>query len=147
MKVSRKTLSVVYGVIAVVALVCTWGNVLELLSERGFWGGTIQFWQDVLVNESSRFITADMLFLMVAVFLWMTLEARRLQIPFVWGYIAFGIFIGPSIGVPLFMIHRELKLSKEEPGSQAGTLNTVDVVGLVVCGLVFTIYTGIALSY
>ncbi len=147
MQVSRNTLCVAYLIIGIVASFCTWGNVLGMLSEYGFWEGTIQFWQDVLVNESSRFITADILFFMVAIFLWMILEARRLGLPFVWGYIAFSFFIGPSIGIPLFMVHRELTLSKERAGSHGGTLNTLDVVGLIVCGLVFTVYAGIALTY
>jgi hypothetical protein len=146
MTVSRSVLCVTYGIIALVALVGTWGNVLGLLGEFGFWGGTVKFWQDVLVNESSRFITSDMLFLMLAVFLWMVLEARRLQIPMVWGYLAFSFFIGPSMGVPLFMIHREFKLADKEPGAPGGTLNTRDVLGLIACGLVFTVYSGIALS-
>ncbi len=146
MTVSRKALCFCYGIIALIALVGTWGNVLDLLGEYGFWGGTLKFWQDVLVNESSRFITSDILFLMLAIFLWMVLEARRLQIPFVWGYLAFGFFVGPSIGVPLFMIHRELKPAEREPGTPGGTLHMRDVAGLIACGLVFTVYSGIALT-
>lgn len=146
MTVSRKALCTCYGIIGLIALVATWGNVLGLLDEYGFWGGTLKFWQDVLVNESSRFITADILFLMLAIFLWMVLEARRLQIPLVWGYLAFSFFIGPSMGIPLFMIHRELKLAEKEPGTSAGKLHTYDVVGLVACGLVFAAYSGIALT-
>ena len=57
MTISRKTLCAVYVVIGGLAFVGTWGNVLGIVKQRGFWNGTLLFWQDVLVNESSRFIT------------------------------------------------------------------------------------------
>ncbi len=147
MNVSRKALCITYGIFAAIALIFTWGNVLGFLAELGFWGGTVQFWQDVLVNESSRFITADMLFFMLAVFFWMILEARRRKLPFVWAYIACSFFIGPSIVFPLFMIHRELRPSEDKYESGDGALKPRDLAGLAVCGLAFMVYTGIALTY
>ncbi|MBK7600295.1 MAG: DUF2834 domain-containing protein [Acidobacteria bacterium] len=110
MTVSRKALCVIYGLIGLIAFVGTWGNMLGVLKEQGFWGGTIKFWQDALVNEASRFLTVDILFLGLAVVLWMLLEARRLEIPGVWFYVIFGLFIAISLAMPLFMIHREIKL-------------------------------------
>ena len=146
MTVSRKALCVSYGILGLIALVGTWGNVIGFLGEHGFWGGTLKFWQDVLVNESSRFITIDVLFLAMAVIVWMVLEARRLQIPGVWLYVIFGFLIAISLAVPLFMIHREVKLAAKEPGTPGGTLRLYDVIGLIACGLAFTIFAGIALS-
>lgn len=146
MTVSRKALCVAYGVLGLIALVGTWGNIIGLLGEHGFWGGTLKFWQDVLVNESSRFITIDILFLAMAVVVWMVLEARRLQIPGIWLYVMFGFLIAISLAFPLFMIHREVKLAAKEPGTPGGTLHLYDVIGLMACGLVFTIFAGVALS-
>jgi hypothetical protein len=146
MTLSRKALCVSYGTLGLIAVIGTWGNVLGLLGEHGFWGGTLKFWQDVLVNESSRFITIDILFLAMAVVVWMVLEARRLQIPYVWLYVVSGFLIAISLAFPLFMIHREIKLAAKEPGSPGGTVRLYDVIALMACGLVFTIYAGIALS-
>jgi hypothetical protein len=143
---SRKALCYTYGLIALTALVCTWGNVLGLLGDMGFWGGTLQFWQDVLVNPSSRFVTADILFLMLAVFFWMVLEARRLQMPLVWGYIVFSILIGPSIGLPLFMIHRELRLAGQPVEQGGGRAGALDIAGLCGVAVLFTLYSGYALT-
>ena len=146
MTVSRKALCVTYGIIGLLAIVGTWGNVLGLLGEHGFWGGTLKFWQDVLVNESSRFITIDILFLALAVVVWMVLEARRLRMPYVWLYVLFGFLIAISLAFPLFMIHREIRLAATEPGASGGTLRLYDIIALMACGLAFTIYAGIALS-
>src|SRR5262245_47191696 len=57
MTLSRQALCAVYAVIGITALVTTWANVLGAVQQYGFWEGTVRFWQDTLVNESSRFIT------------------------------------------------------------------------------------------
>jgi hypothetical protein len=146
MTVSRRVLCTSYAVIGLLALMGTWGNILGLVAQNGFFGGTVKFWRDVLINESSRFITVDMLFLGLAVILWMVLEARRLEIPGVWLYIAFGVLIAISLAVPLFMIHRELRLAVVDPGSAAGTLGLGDVVGIVGCGTAFAAFAVLALA-
>ena len=146
MAVSRKALCAVYAVIGVVAFAGTWGNVLGLVGEEGFWAGTIRFWQDTLVNASSRFITIDLLFLGLAIVVWMVLEARRLRIPGVWLYVVAGLLIAISLTVPLFMIPRERKLAALEPGTPAGTLATADAVGLILLAIVFATYAVVALT-
>jgi Protein of unknown function DUF2834 len=146
MTISRKALCVVYALIGLFAFIGTWGNVLSLLPQYGFWGGTLKFWQDVLVNESSRFIAVDLLFFGLAVIVWMVLESRRLKIPGVWLYIAFGLFIAVSVTVPLFLIHRERTLAALEPNTPAGTLRAADVAGLVILAFAFTAFGLVALS-
>jgi len=146
MPVSRKALCAVYAAIGVVAFVGTWGNILGLVGEQGFWSGTIRFWQDTLVNESSRFITVDLLFLGLAVVVWMVLEARRLRIPGVWLYVVAGLLIAISLTVPLFMIQRERKLAALERGAPAGMLAAGDAVGLVVLAIVFAPYAAVTLT-
>ena len=146
MTVSRKALCVSYALIGLIAIVGTWGNVIGLLGEYGFLYGTLKFWQDVLVNESSRFITIDILFLSMTVVVWMVLEARRLQIPGVWLYVVFGFLVAISLAFPLFLIHREVKLAAKEPGTVGGTLRLYDFAGLIACASVFTAYAGVALS-
>jgi hypothetical protein len=146
MTISRKALCAVYALIGVAAFVGTWGNILDVVRQTGFWEGTIRFWQDTLVNESSRFITADTLFLGLAVIVWMVLEARRLKIAGVWIYVVLGLLVAISLFVPLFLIQRERKLAALEPGSPAGTLAAADVAGLVLLGITCTTYAVIALS-
>src|SRR5690349_10793935 len=146
MTISRKALCVVYALIGLFAFVGTWGYVLSLLSQYGFWGGTLKFWQDVLVNESSRFIAVDILFFGLAVIVWMILESRRLKIPGVWFYIVFGLLIAVSLAVPLFLIHQERILATLKPNTPAGTMHAVDAIGIVVLALAFTAFGLVALS-
>ena len=146
MIISRKTLCVLYALIGGLAFVSTWGNVLGLAKQRGFWNATLVFWQDVLVNESSRFITIDILFLGLAVIVWMVLESRRLKIPGVWLYVVFGLFIAISLAVPMFLIHRERKLAALEPNTPAGILHKADIVGVIFLLLAFTAFALFALT-
>ncbi len=146
MTISRKTLCALYALIGGLAFVGTWGNVLGLAKQRGFWNATLIFWQDVLVNESSRFITIDILFLGLAVVVWMVLEARRLKIPGVWLYVVFGLFIAISLAVPLFLIHRERKLAVLEPNAPAVTMHKADIVGIIFLLLAFTAFALFALT-
>ena len=146
MAVSRKALCAVYAVIGVVAFAGTWGNVLGLVGEEGFWAGTIRFWQDTLVNASSRFITIDLLFLGLAIVVWMVLEARRLRIPGVWLYVVAGLLIAISLTVPLFMIQRERTLARLDAGAPAGQLGTGDLAGFITLVAVSLGYAAVALS-
>jgi hypothetical protein len=146
MTVPRKALCGVYALFGLLAFVGAWGNLPAFVGAHGFWGGTVLFWQRTLVNESSRFITVDLLFLALTVVVWMVLEARRLGIPGVWVYVVLGLLIAISLTVPLFMIQRELKLAAREPGSPAGTLRPADVVGIVVLGVISLTYAVVGLS-
>ena len=137
MTISRKGLCAVYGLIGLTTLVGAYGNVLDMLAQKGFFGGTLQFWRDLFVNESTQFLAVDILFLGLGIIVWMLIEARRLGIPAVWGYIFLALFIHISTAVPLFLIHREIKLGEADPASPGGTLRPMDVVGLLVLSIVF----------
>ena len=144
MTISRKALCVVYGVIAVLALIGTWGHNIAYL-DRGFVGANQAFWRDTLANPASRSITADIFFFGLAVFVWMVLEARRLGIRGVWLYMVFGILIAISVTVPIFLIIRERALAASERSSAAGHLHSLDVVGLALFSLGVVAYAVIAL--
>ena len=144
MTVSRKMLCYVYGLIALVAFIGTWGNILAYL-DIGFIGATVLFWKETLVNPASQFITVDVLFLGLAVIVWAVLEARRLGIRGIWIYVAGSLLIAISVAIPLFLIHRERALASAEPESAAGTLTLGDAVALVVLGVVILGYTAITL--
>jgi hypothetical protein len=139
MSISRKVLCTVYGLIGLLALIGTWGNNLHYLG-LGFVGANLRFWQETLANAASRSITVDLLFLMLAVLVWMLLEARRLNMKWVWLYVLFGIFIAISFTFPVFLIFREHALAARDPSSPAGVLKPWDLVGLLGLGAGFTAY-------
>ena len=110
MSVSRRVLCAAYGVIAVLALIGTWGNNLPYLQS-----GFAAFWQDTLANPASRSITVDIFFLTLVVFVWMVLEARRLAMRAVWLYLIFGMLVAISVTVPIFLINRERAMAAAKP--------------------------------
>ena len=141
MSVSRRALCVAYGVIAVLALIGTWGNNLPYLQS-----GFAAFWQDTLANPASRrSITVDIFFLILAVFVWMVLEARRLAMRGVWLYLIFGMLVAISVTVPIFLINRERALAAAKPSDAAGSLHAADVAGLVAVGLGAIAYAALTL--
>jgi hypothetical protein len=144
MSISRKTLCFAYGLIALLAFVTTWANVLSY-SSLGFVGSNVAFWRDTLANPASRFLTLDVFFLGLAVFVWMVLEARRLGMRRVWLYLLFGMLVAISVTVPIFLINRERALAAREPSSAAGTLGTFDVIGLVLVTAAILVYAAVAL--
>lgn len=133
MTLSRGVLCAIYGALALVALVGTWGNNLQLGTFDPV-QANLKFWTDTLATPASRSITVDVLFLSQAVVLWMLIEARRLGMRGVWIYVVGGAMIAISVTMPLFMIHRERVLGRGAPASAGagGRLRVGDVVGYVV---------------
>jgi len=145
MSIPRTALCITYGLVALVALIGTWGNNLDYFGS-GFVETNLMFWRDTLATPASRSITVDILFLGVAVAVWMLLEARRLNMRGAWLYIVFGLLIAISVTVPLFLIHRERVLAKADASSPAGRLTALDVIGLVILGAAATLYTNTTLT-
>src|SRR4026207_1205861 len=144
MPISRKVLCIACGLIALLALVGTWGNNVAYLS-LGFVEANTTFWQETLANPASRSITVDLFFLGLAMFVWMVLEARRLGLRGVWLYLLFAMLIAISVTVPIFLINRERAPAAPEPSSAAGRLHVLDAVGLVLSSVGIVAYAVIAL--
>lgn len=145
MTISRRTISVVYALIGLVALVGCWGNNIQYLS-LGILGANIHFWGETLVNPASRSITIDILFLGLAVIIWMLLEARRLSMRGAWIYVLLGVFVAISAAFPAFLIHRERALAGRDGAASAGTLSATDMLGIAVLGVCMLAYTFEALN-
>jgi len=145
MRISRSALSIAYAAIGLVALIGTWGNNVAYL-DLGLVGATLHFWQETLVNPASRSITVDILFLGLAVIIWMLLEARRLSMRWTWLYILAGLFIAISAAFPAFLIHRERILAKREGSILAGNLSAADLAGLVILALAMLCYAIFSLT-
>ncbi len=146
MVIPRKALCIGYALIGALAFVGSWGNILGSVAQQGFIAGTLQFWTDVLVNGPSRFITVDILFLTLAIAVWMVLEARRLEMPGVWLYLIGGALVAISLAVPLFLIHRERRLAALEPESPAGQLHGYDLVGVAILAVTVIAFAVLALT-
>ncbi len=143
MIIQRNTLVWVYGLVALLALIGTWGNNIHYMtSGLSPLDVNILFWKETLANPASRSITVDIFFLSIPVTIWMMMEARRLQMRGIWFYLVGSVLIAVSMTVPLFMALRERKLAATQP--TAGTLGPTElawVLILTAAVLNYTLYT------
>jgi hypothetical protein len=130
---SSKVLCAAYGAIAVAALIATWSqNVAYLHKPSGF----VDFWVATKVNPASRSITVDIILFGLAATVWMVIEARKHGVRFVWLYVVGGGLIAISVTFPLFLIARELRISRTEP-TRLGPVDTTALVLFAAASLLF----------
>lgn len=130
MVIPRSRLAFFYGVLAFIALLATWHQNLHYFGGDASSGSAfVTFWKETFANPAATSITLDLFLLVVAVSIWMVLEARRLGIPYVWLYVVGGALIAISVTFPLFMLMRERRLATL--GQVQPAITAADAVGLV----------------
>ena len=135
---SRKVVCVVYGAIAVTALILTWANAAPYI--HSLTGFVVTIWQDAKVNEASQFVAAEMDMLAVSSVVLMVIEGRRYGVRFVWAYVAVGYIIAISMAFPLFLIARELKIGTSEDGPRPGRIDTILLAALATFAVALTVW-------
>jgi Protein of unknown function DUF2834 len=133
---SSRVLCIVYAVIAIAALIATWSQNIAYLDKPS---GLIDFWEATKINPASRSITVDIALFLLAAAILMVLEARRVGVRFVWAYIIGGLLVAISVTFPLFLIARELRLSRSDP-SQVRRGDAIGLAILAVLTAAFTIW-------
>jgi uncharacterized protein DUF2834 len=132
---SRKLLCVVYGVIAIAALVATWSQNVAYFDHPA--RSLLDFANDSKVTPSSRSLTVDILFFFFAAAILMVIEARKHGVKFVWLYILGGAAIAISVTFPLFLIARELRMgASDAPSLPARDTILLAVSAVLIAGLV-----------
>ncbi|OBA59194.1 hypothetical protein A5647_18170 [Mycobacterium sp. 1100029.7] len=141
MPTSRKILCVVYGVIAVAALIATFSQTLAY-SDKGA-GSLIAYWKDARILPASRALTSDLMLFGLAAVIFMVVEARKQGIKFVWLYVAASYIIAISAAFPAFLIAREIRISKSDaPGLHVIDTLVLAVVAILTAGLTIWIDAG-----
>ena len=110
---SHRALRIVYGVIAVVALIATWSQNIRHFAQDdsgGLWG----FVKDGYANPAAASLTNDLLLLMAAAWVFMWVEGRRLGMRHLWVYFLLSPTVAISVAFPLFMMARERRLEVSE---------------------------------
>lgn len=109
---AEKTLCIVYAVIAVVALVVTQvNNIAFFLQPQN--GGIVGYVSALYANPAVASFTNDIMLYVVAGYIFMVVEARRLGIRHVWVYLLLSSFIAVSVMFPLFLIARQYQISRQ----------------------------------
>jgi uncharacterized membrane protein len=109
---SEKLLCAVYAIIAVIALIATQTNNAAFFSQPDN-GGLFGYIRAMYANPAMASATNDLLLFALAGWIFMAVEGRRLHIRFVWLYIFLSVVIAISAIFPLFLIAREIKLSRQ----------------------------------
>lgn len=134
MVIPRSRLAFFYGVLAFLALLATWHQNLHYFGGGAAPGSAFAtFWKETFANPAAASITLDLFLLVVAVSIWMVLEARRLGMPYVWLYIVVGALIAISVTFPLFMLMRERRLATL--GQVQPAITGADAIGLLLVAL------------
>ena len=120
-----------YALVAVAALVATWGQNLQYVRAWAEVSALNQFLPDLKANPASRSISVDIGLFLLAAVAFMVIEARRLSVRSVWLYVLFGFLVAISVTFPLFMIARELRLGRAATRDTPWSLTVIDLAGLV----------------
>ena len=104
-----------YAAIATVALVGTqWALVVGIQTAQG--SLMKQMWADLTANPTVVITSIDLLMVFLAAFMFIIIEGRRLAVRW-WGLYAFlCLAIAVSVGFPLFLIARRLRMAGQPVG-------------------------------
>jgi hypothetical protein len=100
----------IYISIAILALIFTWYHNILFLKEGD--NTLLDFIKATVSNDAATSIAYDILFLGLAVNIFMIVEAKRLNIKYVWAYIILSFLIAISVTVPIFLAVRHFKIAK-----------------------------------
>lgn len=106
----KKALCLFYGAVSLAALIATWSQNLAFLAQPDN-GGALGFIQQSMANPAAASLSYDLLFVCLAAFAFMLVEARRLGIRYVWVYIVLSMAVAISVMFPLYLIAREIRLA------------------------------------
>lgn len=130
MSVQQRWLIGFYALVAVIALIATWGQNLTYVWQSGEMSALNQFLPDLRVNPAARSIAVDIGLFLLAASAFMVVEARRLGVRFVWLYILLGFLVAISVTFPLFMIAREMRIAAAPDTPAKWSLTATDTAGL-----------------
>ncbi|MEZ5479274.1 MAG: DUF2834 domain-containing protein [Thiolinea sp.] len=101
----------VYGVLCVLGLVIPMWQFIPWMLEHGF--DLLQFLRDAGANRLAAFAWADVLITTVTLVFFIVVEGGgRLQMKCILPGVLATLVVGPSFGLPLFLLLRERELEK-----------------------------------
>jgi hypothetical protein len=100
----------IYLVFCVVGAVLPYWQFVHWLFERGF--NPTVFLRELSANRISTFFALDVLVSAIVLIIFMRVESARLRIRRRWLPVLATVFVGVSLGLPLFLYMRELALER-----------------------------------
>jgi hypothetical protein len=108
-----RALVTTYLVLAAVALAGTWSQNILFFRELGAVSGPA-FIEACFANHAAASISIDIILFAIAAFVFMGVEARRLEIRFFWLYVVLSFLVAVSVTFPVFMAVRQRRLAGRE---------------------------------
>ena len=104
----------IYLVLSLLGLVIPYSKFIEFITANGF--NLSLFWQQLFANQISSFFALDLIISAVVFWVFLFKEGTRLQMKFLWVYLALDLAIGLSFSLPVFLLmrHRQLNLRSPE---------------------------------
>ncbi len=106
-----KFICATYGLIALFAIPATWINNIAFMRQPN--NSFMDFVNAAYVNAAAASLSNDLLFIAIAVSIFMAIEGKRVGIRYTWLYIVLSGITAISITFPLFLLVRHLKLTKD----------------------------------
>ncbi len=107
-----KSLCILYAVIAIAALITTQINNIAFFQQADN-GGMMGFINALYANPAAASIANDVLFYAFAGCVFMTVEARRIGVRYIWVYILLSFLVAISVTFPIFLIARQYKFAQQ----------------------------------
>jgi hypothetical protein len=98
----------IYLVLCCLGIIVPYAKFIPWLLQHGF--SATQFWHDLFANQISAFFVMDVLVAAIVLIVFSRIESFRVGIQGRWMVILAIILVGVSLGLPLFLYLRELKL-------------------------------------
>lgn len=100
---SEKTLCLVYGLIAVAALVGTQWVLADYLAGAGTVG---EFLDATVEGNAATFVSIDLLAVAAAATIFLVVDGRQQGVRFLWLYVVLVFAVAVSVAFPLYLIAR-----------------------------------------
>ena len=101
----------IYLVLCLVGAVLPYWSFIKWLSERGF--NSSLFVRELFANRISTFFALDVFVSALVLIIFMRVESARLGIRRRWLPVLATVLVGVSLGLPLFLYMRELRLERK----------------------------------
>jgi len=105
-------MQIIYLVLAILGFVLPYSQLIPFFATRGF--DLSLFWSQLFANRISTDFAFDLIISSIAFWLFVFKEGRRLQMKFLWFYIAGNLAIGLSFALPLFLLMRSRNINNSE---------------------------------
>lgn len=98
----------IFGAIALAALIGTQWTLVDYIAGSG---GLGEFLEATVDGHAAVFLTIDLLAVAVAATVFMVVEGRRIQLPWLGLYVALVFLVAVSVAFPLFLLARTRRLA------------------------------------